>query len=86
MELGGQFDQPGFAKDREEFARLLGGDEQAKQFLSNPEAITKALRDYVWSIGINGGTAPAPLKSAAPAQSAGAFGEAPPHAAPAGTH
>ncbi len=33
-----------------------GGDEAAKQFLSNPEAITKALRDYVWSIGINGGS------------------------------
>ena len=40
------------------YARILGGDEQAKAFLSNPDAVTRALRDYVWSIGVNGGTAP----------------------------
>jgi mono/diheme cytochrome c family protein len=84
--LGGIIDAPNFAKDREEFGRLFGGDEQAKQFLSSPEAVTKALRDYVWSLGINGGAAPAPLKPASPAEFAGAFGAAPPRAAPAGTH
>jgi cytochrome c2 len=52
-------DAPTFAADRAEFARFLGGDEAAKAFLSDPEAVTKALADYVWSIGINGGTAPA---------------------------
>jgi mono/diheme cytochrome c family protein len=83
--LGALIDAPNFAKDREEFARLFGGDEQARQFLSSPEAVTKALRDYVWSLGINGGAAPAPLKAAAPAQSAGAFGTAPLPAAPAVT-
>jgi mono/diheme cytochrome c family protein len=83
--LGALIDAPNFAKDREEFARLFGGDEQARQFLSSPEAVTKALRDYVWSLGINGGAAPAPLKAAAPAQYAGAFGAAPLRAAPAGT-
>ena len=74
--LGALFDAPNFAKDREEFARLLGGDEQAKQFLSNPDAVTKALRDYVWSIGINGGAAPAPSKPAADASLAAGFGAA----------
>jgi len=31
----------------------------AKKFLGDPDAVTRALRDYVWSIGLNGGTAPA---------------------------
>ena len=56
--IGQQFDAPSFAADRAEFARILGGDEQAKAFLSNPDAVTRALGDYVWSIGVNGGTAP----------------------------
>ncbi len=51
-------DAPTFAADRAEFARLLGGDEAAKSFLSDPDQVTKALRDYVWSVGANGGTAP----------------------------
>ena len=50
---------PAFAKDRAEFAQLLGGDQSAIKFLGDPDAVTRALRDYVWSIGINGGTAPA---------------------------
>ncbi len=83
--LAGMFDQPSFAKDREEFARLLGSDDAAKQFLSTPDAVTRALRDYVWTIGLNGGSAPAPLKPAADARSAGGFGSAPPPAPPAGT-
>ncbi len=56
--LGALVDAPAFSADRAEFARLLGGDEPARKFLSDPDAVTKALRDYVWSIGINGGTAP----------------------------
>jgi hypothetical protein len=59
-------DAPTFAADRAEFARLLGGDDAAKKFLSDPDAVTKALRDYVWSVGINGGTGPAPSAGAAP--------------------
>jgi mono/diheme cytochrome c family protein len=56
--LGALVDAPAFARDRTEFAHLLGGDEQAKTFLNDPDAVTRALRDYVWSIGSNGGTAP----------------------------
>ncbi|MFY9551455.1 MAG: c-type cytochrome, partial [Thermoanaerobaculia bacterium] len=62
--LAGLFDQPSFAKDREEYARILGGDEVAKQFLSSPEAITKALADYVWSLGSTGGAGSPPAKAA----------------------
>jgi cbb3-type cytochrome oxidase cytochrome c subunit len=56
--LAGMLDAPSFTKDREEFAGILGGDTQAKTFLSSPDAVTRALRDYVWSVGVNGGTAP----------------------------
>jgi len=60
-------DAPTFAADRAEFARLLGGDDRAKSFLSDPDQVTKALRDYVWSVGINGGSAPAGPAAEAPA-------------------
>jgi mono/diheme cytochrome c family protein len=84
--LAGLLDQPSFAKDREEFDRLFGSDEAAKQFLSSPDAVTRALRDYVWSIGINGGSSPAPLKPAGETRTAVAFGAAPPpRGASAGT-
>ena len=53
-------DTPAFAKDRAEYARILGSEEKVKPFLSDPDAVTKALRDYVWSIGKTGGTSPAP--------------------------
>ena len=59
-------DAPTFAADRAEFARLLGGDAAAKSFLSDPDAVTKALRDYVWSVGVNGGTGPSGLAAEAP--------------------
>jgi mono/diheme cytochrome c family protein len=72
--LGQLFDAPSFAPDRADFARILGGDAAAKEFLSSPEAVTRALGDYVWSIGVNGGTAPvAPTPAEAP-QTASRFG------------
>jgi mono/diheme cytochrome c family protein len=75
--LAGLLDAPNFAKDREEFMRLFGTDEAAKQFLSSPEAVTKALRDYVWSIGVNGGTGPVEPKPSSAVQAESAFGAAP---------
>jgi cbb3-type cytochrome oxidase cytochrome c subunit len=57
--LRAMIDAPSFAADRAEFGKILGGDEVAKKFLSDPDAVTRALRDYVWSIGVNGATAPA---------------------------
>jgi mono/diheme cytochrome c family protein len=68
--MGAMIDAPSFAADRAEFSRILGGDETARKFLSDPDAVTRALRDYVWSIGINGGTAPVgsppPMQAQAP--------------------
>jgi mono/diheme cytochrome c family protein len=75
--IGMQFDQPSFAKDREEYAKILGGDENAKQFLSSPEAVTRALADYVWSLGTTGGAAPAPARTAPAETTASGFGAAP---------
>jgi mono/diheme cytochrome c family protein len=72
--LGQLFDAPSFAKDREEFARILGGDEKAKQFLSSPDDLTRALGDYVWSIGINGGSAPIAPTPPGSQQTARGFG------------
>ena len=78
--LAAMADAPAFAKDREEYAKLLGGDAAAKNFLADPNAVTKALRDYVWSIGVNGGTGPAADRPAAPA---GASAAAKPEGRPA---
>jgi mono/diheme cytochrome c family protein len=69
--LGAMADAPAFAADRAEFAKILGGDEAAKRFLNDPDAVTRALRDYVWSIGVNGGTAPPAAGSRETAPTAG---------------
>ncbi len=82
--IGQLFDAPSFAGDRAEFARILGGDEKAKAFLSDPDAVTRALGDYVWSIGINGGTAPVGAARPAGERSAARFGAAPAPASAAG--
>ncbi|HYN19413.1 MAG TPA: c-type cytochrome, partial [Thermoanaerobaculia bacterium] len=58
--LGAQFEAPSFAADRAEFARILGGEEAARQFLNDPDAVTKALRDYVWSLGSGFGASESP--------------------------
>jgi mono/diheme cytochrome c family protein/peptidoglycan hydrolase CwlO-like protein len=58
--LAAMVDVPAFAKDRADYAKILGGDDKVKSFLSDPDAVTRALRDYVWSIGKTGGAAPAP--------------------------
>ena len=69
--LAALVDAPAFAKDRGEFAALLGGDDAARKFLGDPDAVTRALRDYVWSIGVNGGSAPAGSPPAAETKPAG---------------
>ena len=65
--LAGLLDAPNFAADRAAFAGLLGGDEEARKFLSNPRAVASALADYVWSLG---GSSPAPRSVPAPDQTA----------------
>ncbi len=75
--LAGLLDAPSFAKDREEFGKLLGSDENARLFLGSPEAVTRALRDYVWSLGTTGGAAPAPSPAHAARAEASGFGSPP---------
>jgi hypothetical protein len=85
--LSALVDAPAFASDRAALAGILGGDEQVRGFLSDPDAVTRALRDYVWSIGINGGTAPAgapaPAAQTKPASGARASGRSAARTAPA---
>jgi mono/diheme cytochrome c family protein len=87
--LAAMADAPAFAKDRAEIAQALGGDDAAKKFLADPDAVTRALRDYVWSIGVNGGTAPAgaaaspETRPAKPAPGTRASGRSAPRTAPA---
>ena len=84
--LAALVDAPAFAKDRAEFAGMLGGDDAARKFLGDPDAVTRALRDYVWSIGVNGGTAPAgtpPAAETKPAPGTRASARAAGHASPA---
>jgi mono/diheme cytochrome c family protein len=73
--LAALVDAPAFAADRAELGRALGGDDAARRFLADPDAVTKALRDYVWSIGVNGGTGPA---GASPERPAAGKAEPPP--------
>ena len=79
--LGQLFDAPSFAADRAEFARILGGDDAAKAFLSSPEAVTRALGDYIWSLGASAGSPGAgtpgsapPARPAGPRETAARFG------------
>jgi len=78
--LGGMIDAPSFAGDRAEFARILGSDDEARRFLGDPDAVTKALRDYVWSLG-GAGTPPAQRPAGeSPDRAVRAFGAPPPGA------
>ena len=84
--LAGMFDQPSFAQDREEFARILGGDEAAKDVPVQPRrrhAGPARLRLDARVERRHG--AGARQAGAADARTAGAFGEAPSRSAPAGT-
>ena len=56
------WDSPQIAKDRAELEKTLGGAKPASDFIHDVDAVTKALRDYVWSIGA---TNPAPEAAAA---------------------
>ena len=78
--LGMQFDAPSFTVDRAEFARILGSDEEARKFLNDPEAITEALRDYVWSLGGGAASSKAPPAREGMPATVRAFGSPPPAA------
>jgi hypothetical protein len=62
------WDSPQLAKDRAELEKLMGGPKAASDFIHDVDRVTKALRDYVWSIGA-AGTPATQQASATPAES-----------------
>jgi hypothetical protein len=64
------WDSPQLTKDRAELEKLMGGAKPASDFIHDVDRVTKALRDYVWSLGAGGPTAE--TASAAPAAPSGA--------------
>jgi cytochrome c2 len=51
------WDSPQLTKDRAELEKLMGGAQPASDFIHDVDRVTKALRDYVWSIGAAGAPA-----------------------------
>ena len=64
--LAPALDTPAFAGLKKELVAIWGSEAEAKAYLGDPERVTKALRDHVWSLGNDFLTAPsAPRKKAA---------------------
>ncbi len=49
--LIGSIQTPIFAVERERLLRLLDSEEELHQYLSDPERVAAALRDYLWTLG-----------------------------------
>ncbi len=64
--LAPALDTPAFAGLKKELVAIWGSEAEAKAYLGDPERVTKALRDHIWSLGNDLQTAPsAPRKGAA---------------------
>ena len=72
------WDSPQLAKDRAELEKIFGSPEAAAAFIHDVDRVTKALRDYIWSIGEaapgsrQAEAGPAPLPAHVPRGRAGA--------------
>jgi len=64
------WDSPQIAKDRADLERIWGGAEPASEFIHSVDRVTKALRDYVWSLGNPGSGPSASAAARAPAGAA----------------
>lgn len=63
--LAPALDTPAFAGLKKELVAIWGSEAEAKAYLGDPERVTKALRDHIWSLGNDLQTAPqAPRKKA----------------------
>ena len=49
--LAGSIATPMFRPERERLLRLLAGEDELSAYLSDPERVATALRDYLWSLG-----------------------------------
>ena len=57
--LAPALDTPAFAGLRRELIEIWGSEAEAKAYIGDPDRVTKALRDHVWSLGNDFLTAPA---------------------------
>ncbi len=65
--LAPALDTPAFQGLKKELVAIWGSEAEAKAYIGDPDRVTKALRDHVWSLGASFGTAP-PAKKGAPTQ------------------
>ena len=66
--LAPALDAPAFAGFKKDLVAIWGSEEEAKAYIGDPDRVTKALRDHVWSLGNDFLTAPpAPKASRAKA-------------------
>ena len=64
--LAPALDAPAFAGLKKELVAIWGSEAEAKAYIGDPDRVTKALRDHVWSLGNDFLTVPsAPRKKAA---------------------
>lgn len=64
--LAPALDTPAFAGLKKDLVGIWGSEAEAKAFLGDPDRVTKALRDHIWSLGNDVQAAPsAPRKRAA---------------------
>jgi cytochrome c2 len=64
--LAPALDTPAFAGLKRELVGIWGSEAEAKAYISDPDRVTRALRDHIWSLGNDFLTAPqAPRKRAA---------------------
>ena len=64
-------DSPQYAEFKKQMIAIWGSEAEAKAFVADPDRVTKALRDHIWSLGNQNVTtvpshAVAPTKGAAP--------------------
>jgi cytochrome c2 len=66
--LAPALDTPAFAGLKRDLVGIWGSEAEAKAYIGDPDRVTKALRDHVWSLGNDFLTVPqAPNKAKAPA-------------------
>jgi len=68
--LAPALDSPAFAGLKKDLVAIWGSEEEAKAYIGDPDRVTKALRDHVWSLGndfLTAPQAPAAKKTRSPA-------------------
>jgi cytochrome c2 len=66
--LAAALDTPAFAGFKKDLVGIWGSEAEAKAYIADPDRVTKALRDHVWSLGNDFVTAPRAPKKGAPTQ------------------